>query len=168
MFHKFTLLLLIIASLLVAPVSISAQGGFDQYGYNNQARLFNGTGMSWCMGKVGNAAWCEAYLGSSANDRLVMKWTADWDRGNQENWNNPPYSKAWTNNQWNGMVPGGSGTVWHYKISWIGPCGADGTALSNGGYCIWGQFEVLMDQGSTRGAGHEWFAHASPGGYGAR
>lgn len=139
--------------------------GFDESGYNRTARIFNGTALDWCMEKVGDEAWCDNFLGESANDHLVMKWNAEWDRGNAEGWSMPPYN-AWENNQWNGKVPNGSGEVWHYKIVWVGPCGADGTLLENGGYCIWGQFEVLMDQG-TSGNGHEWLAHAIPNGYGS-
>jgi hypothetical protein len=139
--------------------------GFDEFGYNRTARIFNGTAMDWCMEKVGDEAWCEAYLGDSANDHLVMKWNAEWDRGNAEGWANPPYD-AWENNEWNGKFPGGSGDVWHYKIVWVGPCGADSTPLDNGGYCIWGQFEVIMDQGTSNGV-HDWFAHAIPNGYGS-
>ena len=77
-------------------------------------------------------------------------------------------SDAWTDNEWNGMS-GGSGAVWHYKIVWVDLCGADYTPLANGGYCIWGQFEVLMDQGIDPfyGPGHWWFANANPAGYGA-
>jgi hypothetical protein len=86
------------------------------------------------------------YLGIYAHDKLVMKWNAEWDRGNAEVWANPPY-KAWENNEWNGKVEDGSGSVWYYKIVWIGGTGADGTLLPNGGYRIWGQFEVMMDQG---------------------
>lgn len=36
-------------------------------------------------------------------------------------------------------------------------------------YGIWGQFAVIMDQGTGPkvGPGHIWFSHASPAGYGA-
>jgi len=139
--------------------------GFDETGYNFTARIFNGTAWDWCMEKVGDEAWCEEYLGDTANDHLIMKWNAEWDRGNDEGWSNPPYA-AWENNQWNGKVPGGSGDVWHYKIVWVGACGADMTPLPNGGYCIWGQFEVIMDQGTSDGV-HQWYAHALPNGYGS-
>ena len=96
-----------------------------------------------------------------------MKWTEDWDRGNDENWANPPYDSAWIDNEWNGKKDG-SGSVWHYKIKWVGPCGADYTPLPDGGYCIWGQFETIMDQGvdPNVGPGHLWYAHALPNGYG--
>jgi hypothetical protein len=140
------------------------EGGFDEYGYNDTARIFSGTGSSWCLAK-GQPADC---MGINSPDKLVMKWNAEWDRGNAENWSNPPYA-AWENNEWNGMVEGGSGTVWHYKIVWVGPCGADSTPLDNGGYCIWGQFETIMDQGVDPNSDpiHTWVAHANPAGYGA-
>jgi len=148
--------------MVVVPVS--AGGGFDQYGYNYQARIFVGTGESWSLAKGLPAD----YLGIYAPDKLVMKWNAEWDRGNAENWANPPY-EAWENNEWNGAFPGGSGAVWHYKIVWVGKCGPDYNPLENGGYCIWGQFEAIMDQGKdpSYGPGHLWFAHAMPTGYGS-
>ena len=157
--------ILVLIGVLTFSNSNVAVGKFNQYGYNYTARIFNGLASGWCEAK-GLPSNC---MGDYSNDRLVMKWTADWDRGNAENWATPPYSDAWTDNEWNGKLPGGSGSVWHYKIKWIGPCGADYTPLSDGGYCIWGQFETLMDQGvdPNAGPGHLWFAKALPNGYGA-
>lgn len=145
--------------------SNSDSNGFDEFGYNRTARIFNGTAWNWCMGKVGNEAWCTSYLGIYAQDKLVMKWNAEWDHGNKDGWTDDHYD-AWENNQWNGKVPGGSGEVWHYKIVWVGPCGKDGTPLDNGGYCLWGQFEVLADHGTADGV-HTWLTHATPNGYGS-
>ncbi len=138
--------------------------GFDEAGYNDRARIFNGTVWAWCMDKVGIESWCQANYGDYANDHLVMKWNAEWDRGNAENWSNPPYD-AWLNNQFNGKFPGGSDEIWHYKFVWVGPC-TEGEYFPNGGYCLWSQFEVLMDQGTADGV-HSWLAHAKPGGYGS-
>lgn len=140
--------------------------GFSDSGYNERANLFNGTVMSWCMDKVGNQTYCDSVYGFWANDNLIMKWNNEWDRGNAEGWTDPNGYKAWLSNEYNGAFPGGSGEVWHYKIIWVGDCGADGTALPNGGYCIWGQFEVIMDQG-VNVDGHQFFAHGLPTGYGA-
>jgi hypothetical protein len=170
--HLFPVFLLIFAALSVVGFSgltVSAAKptdvGFDQYGYNNTARVFNGTGSSWCVAG-GQAADC---LGAYSSDKLVMKWNAEWDRGNAEGWSDPNGYKAWENNEWNGMVPGGSGAVWKYKTVWVGACGADYTPLADGGYCIWGQFETIMDQGKdpSVGPGHIWLTHANPTGYGA-
>ncbi|MBI4283184.1 MAG: hypothetical protein HY663_01795 [Chloroflexi bacterium] len=156
-------------SALLLSVSLATAAGFDEFGYNRTARVFVGTGLSWCQGKFGwTVAACEAYLGDYTYDQIVMKWNKEWDRGNTEDWNTPPYN-AWTDNEWNGAAPDGSGSVWHYKIVWVGPCGADYTSLPNGGYCIWGQFEVLMDQGidPNFGPGHFFLNLANPAGYGA-
>ncbi len=106
-------------------------------------------------------------MGIYSPDKLVMKWNAEWDRGNAEGWLNPPY-RASLDNEWNGNCKGCSGAVWHYRSQWVGPCGDYLTPLADGGYCIWGQFEVLMDQGHDPniGPGHIWFALAKPNGYG--
>lgn len=138
--------------------------GFNQYGYNYTARLFNGTGSSWCQAKT-LPANC---LGIYSPDKLVMKWNAEWDRGNADKWSKPPYD-AWEDNEWNGKVGGGSGAVWHYKIVWVGPELQNSPRWKPGGYPIWGQFEVIMDQGTdpSLGPGHIWFTKAAPAGYGA-
>src|SRR3990170_7266858 len=91
------------ALFLTAGAALAA-GGFDQFGYNRTARIFNGTGSSWCLQR-GAPANC---LGIYSPDKLVMKWNAEWDRGNAEGWTDPPYD-AWENNEWNGNTPGGSG-----------------------------------------------------------
>jgi hypothetical protein len=149
----------------IGDSSAAVLKGFDEFGYNDKARIFNGTGASWCLSK-GLASDC---MGDYSPDKLVMKWNADWDRGNAEGWANPPYD-AWLDNEWNGRgVEGGSDSVWHYKIKWIGgDCGPDYTELSDGSYCIWGQFATVMDQGieSNEGPHHAWFAKAKPNGYG--
>jgi len=157
-------LVALVAVLGIATVAFSA-GGFDEFGYNRTARIFNGPASGWCLQRSAPAD-C---LGVYSNDNLTMKWNAEWDRGNAEDWTDPNGYDAWENNEWNGAMPGGSGAVWHYKIVWVGPCGSDGTPLPDGGYCIWGQFEVLMDQGldPSFGPGHLWFALATPNGYGA-
>jgi hypothetical protein len=141
--------------------------GFNEFGYNYNARIFNGPADGVDKSNDG-AVWGDP---TYANDKLVMKWTEGWDRGNYEGWANPPYTDAWEDNEWNGATKDGSGEVWHYKIKWVGSCGADGTPIPNdGGYCIWGQFAVLMDQGTYTGPDgtpiHEWLTHAIPNGYG--
>ncbi len=158
--------ILLAVVLITVTASVAQAGGstgFNQYGYNYTARIFNGTLGSWCASKGISVTDCAIY--GNVNDKLVMKWNAEWDHGNAEGWNNPPY-RAWEDNEYNGKVKGGSGQVWHYKIVWVPPCGADGTKLANGGYCIWGQFAVIMDQGTSDGI-HTILAHGKPTGYGA-
>lgn len=154
----------------VANAGQPTNNGFDEFGYNRIADNFVGTGMSWCMGKVGNASWCESYLGGYADDKLKMTWNDEWNRGNEDGWDDPDgYYGAWTDNLWNGMGPNGSGETWHYRYRWIGDCGADRTPTPNGGYCIWGQFEVISSHGTYGDSGHMihlWDVSATPGGYG--
>lgn len=155
-------LLVLVCFLFVFVGLVGA--GFDEFGYNRTARNFVGTGSQWCLAKI----LPENCLGIYSPDKLVMKWNAEWDRGNAEGWLNPPYG-AWESNEWNGMVKGGSGAVWHYKIVWIGDYSAEPELVPEGGYGIWGQFAVIMDQGKdpSFGPGHMWFTHANPTGYGA-
>lgn len=159
--------------LVVSPLTAGASGGFDQYGYNNGARIFNGTYLGWCEAGSGpsSATYCENWLGSTANDHLVMKWNAAWDACNNSyketqyaNTGNPAVCVgAWLDNEINGMVPGGDGSVWHYKIVYSQACTA-GSTPSNA-YCIWNNYEVIMDQG-TFASVHSFGALANPNGYG--
>jgi hypothetical protein len=157
--------LALLAVLVVSAAPVFAQGGFDQFGYNYQARIFVGTGMSWCEQRaITTVPACEAALdGPYTNDHLVMKWSKGWDDARFHGGTYGP--DAWEDNEWNGAVPGGSGEVWHYKIIWVGPGLESSPYWRAGGYPIWGQFEVIMDQG-TGADGHVWGAHAIPTGYG--
>jgi hypothetical protein len=133
--------------------------GFDQYGYNYSAKIFNGKadGVDRMLdGKV----WGDT---TYANDRLNMKWSDAWDqaRFSHQPWN----CSAWEDNEWNGKVPGGSGEVWHYKIVWVGPELQKSSCWRQGGDPIWGQFEVIFSQGTTANK-HFWESHAYPAGYG--
>ena len=154
--------LLIVMVLLAVPVSTAFAGGFDEFGYNDVAGIFNAPadGVDRVLdGKV----WGDP---TYANDRLTMKWNAAWDDCNAHGYNDPVYcAGAWTSNEWNGMVPGGSGEVWHYKIIWVGSGGASSEYWQPGGYSIWGNYEVIMDQGMSDSV-HFWFAHGISTGYG--
>jgi len=157
------------AVLCVSVAPAFAQGGFDQYGYNRQARVFVGTARSWGYARGWTDAQIDAYFGMYADDMIVMKWNAEWDRGNADGWSNPPYG-AWENNEWNGRcVQDGSGEVWHYKIKWFDNSEnlPDYTPLPDGGYVLWSNFEVILDHGSWSDHTHEFLAHAIPCGYGA-
>ncbi len=137
--------------------------GFNENGYNYCARNFVGKadGVDKMLdGKV----WGDPTF---ANDHLVMKWNAEWDRGIDEGWAKPPYRAA-EDNEWNGRRPDGSGYTEHFKAVWTAACfgKADGDLLPDGGYCIWGQFEALMDHGMDPNNTPYWLAKALPGGYG--
>jgi len=154
----------IVAGLLVALAGTVMASGWS--GYNYKARIFVGTTKQWCEQKPGlSVEWCLANgYAPYINDKITMKWNAEWDRGNAENWAKPPYD-AWLNNEWNGMFPGGSGTTEHVKIKWVGtPCDGTNENWADGGYCIWGQFEAIQDFYGP-GVPDVW-AHAIPNGYG--
>ncbi len=160
-----------VASALLFGVTVvpALAAGFDQFGYNRTARNFVGTCLSWGMGKYGwTEAQAQAYCGAYSNDKLVMKWNAEWDRGNAEGWANGPYD-AWIDNEWNGRNKG-SGEIWHYKIAWDRGCAdfgtPSGTAVKGGAYCIWGPFAMLASQGSGADNAHYWDVLLAPAGYG--
>jgi hypothetical protein len=161
-FFAAALILALILTLVPAQTAMADPGdsGFNEFGYNYGARIFVGPADGVDKALDGMVWGDPTY----AKDQLVMKWNAEWDRGNAEGWANPPYA-AWENNEWNGMVPGGSGETWHYKFVWVGPCGSDGTPVDGGGYCIWGQFAVILSQGTADG--HFWDVLAHPAGFGA-
>jgi len=145
--------------LLMTPFAL-AGGGFDEFGYNYQARLFVGKADGVDRNLDGTVWGDPTY----ANDHLVMKWSKGWDdaRFHGASWG----PDTWEDNEWNGMVPGGSGEICHYKIIWVGSELQDSPYWRDGGYAIWGQFEVLMDHCTIDGE-HIWYTHAAPSGYGA-
>lgn len=150
----------LVVAILLATVSTVTAVGNGWIGYHDN-RIFVGTGLQWCQQKYPTWSGCVDYLGASVTDKITMKWNEAWDTCNAGG----DCAGAWTDNEWNGKFKGGSGTVWHYKIKWVGTC-TEGAFFADGGYCLWGAYEVTMDQGSDP-TGHQWFAHATPNGYGA-
>ena len=142
------------------PVPTAVANGFDAYGYNDVANIFNGPA-DGVDHNLDGAVWGDP---TYANDHLLMKWNRAWENCNASH-TPENCAGAWTLNEWNGQLNGGSGESWMYKIQWIGSCGADGTVLADGGYCIWGDYEVIMSKGNTAGS-HFWDAHAGHPGFG--
>jgi len=147
---------MIISMFLILAV---AQGGFDEFGYNYQARIFVGPADGVDRDLDGTVWGDPTY----ANDHLVMKWSKAWDdaRFGDAEWG----PGAWCTNEWNGMMPDGSQEVWHYKIIWVGTGLEDSKYWREGGYAIWGQFEVIMSQGVANGE-HIWETQVAPNGLG--
>ena len=140
--------------------------GFNQYGYNDNARVFVGTCLTWAEAEPMTEAQALAYCGAYSNDKLVMKWNAQWDNCNAAN--NDQASSclgATLTNEWNGMVPNGSGDTEHVKVIWVGSEGKSSPYWQPGGYSIWGSYEAIMDQGMVDGV-HTVWAHAIPNGFG--
>ena len=164
----FSLLVLIGVSFLSAP-SVSAQDcfkikdgvitastgevltvGYDQFGYNYQARIFNGTYDSSDR-KLDGKYWGVA--ADYAADSLVMKWSDNWlsnqdctgdaklDRDGITN-----ISKGWTTNHVEGDYLDGNGDSHHYtysvKIVWVGPPSAPDPWAS---VRIWTQYTIIQE-----------------------
>jgi hypothetical protein len=156
----FTSVFIVLTLLAITSIAVLAGGnGFDEFGYNYQARIFVGTADGVDRNLDGKLWGDPTY----ANDHLVMKWSKAWD---EARFHDAPWTcDAWEDNEWNGKVPGGSGEVWHYKIVWVGPELEDSPCWRDGGYAIWGQFEVILSQGTIANE-HIWDTLANPAGYG--
>jgi hypothetical protein len=133
--------------------------GYDALGYNRCAGVFNGAA-DGTDGILDGKLWGgTAY----AADRLLMKWNRAWDLCNDVR-TPDNCAGAWLSNEWNGQVTGGSGETWHYKFKWVGNCDATPSLVPDGGYCIWGEYAVILSQGTA--GQHFWDAHANPAGFG--
>ena len=151
----------LVAVLLLIGVIGWAKGGFDEFGYNYGARLFNGPADGCDRNLDGKVNLDPTY----ANDLLNMKWSRGWDDAKFHGgaWT----ADAWCTNHWNGRVPGGSGEVWHYKIIWVGTELEDSPLWREGGYAVWGAFEVISSHGTIPDPlMHMWETHATPNGLG--
>ena len=156
-FLKITLVsaIVIIVMLCFTTPIFAAPGGFDEFGYNYKARIFVGPA-DGVDRVLDGAVWGDP---TYANDHLVMKWSKAWDdaRFNGAEWT----PDAWVNNEWNGKVSGGSGEMEICKIIWVGSELEQSEYWRDGGYAIWGEFEVIMDNYAGK-----FLAHATPNGYG--
>jgi len=142
------------------PAPDKGNQGFDEFGYNYSARIFVGPA-DGVDRKLDGCVWGDP---TYANDHLKMKWSKAWDDALFHGGKWGP--DAYEDNQWNGKVPGGSGETWHYKIIWVGSELEKSPYWREGGYAIWGQFEVIMSHGTVANE-HIWETHAIPTGYGA-
>ncbi len=149
----------IIVGIAAGPAFAASGGGFDGFGYNYGARMFNGPA-DGVDRSLDGTVWGDA---TYANDHLIMKWSKAWDDARFHGGAWTP--DAWVTNEWNGMLPGGSQTTEHVKIIWVGSTLADSPYWRAGGYAIWGEFEAIFDQGLSGGT-HMWWAHALPTGLG--
>jgi len=147
--------------------------GFDDWGYNYQARLFNG---GYCDA-YRDATWCQPY----AEDSLAMKWNDAWlsnkdcdgdgllDRHNGY----PSYigSGAWlTNHQSGEYEMDGKTCSWNYFVKIVA---APADAYVDGGFwytaggveigaSIWGAFAVIQEVENDPCAGVHGLQYISP------
>ncbi len=82
-----------------------------------------------------------------ANDHLLLQWNTAYDTcrlgGSCEG--------AWLMVKWNGMIPTGSGELWHYKIDYRGAICPIGVILPDGSSCYGNGFVILSSQGRIDG-----------------
>ncbi|MCL5275373.1 MAG: hypothetical protein M1434_11630 [Chloroflexi bacterium] len=135
------------------PISM----GYDKWGYNYQAHMFNGY--------AGN--YLRPAIPVTSGDKLNMKWSDAWlanvdcngdgklDRGLVDGVVSGT-SKGWLTNQYNGSYIDGNGNAQKYtdfyKIVWVGP-GGD----------LWGQYHVIQEVYNDTGSGNYRFKDGAPG-----
>jgi hypothetical protein len=151
--------------------------GYDQWGYNYQAQIFNG---GYCDA-YRDAAWCQEYV----EDELIMKWNSAWisnmDCNNDglldRHFGYDSYigSGAWLTNHQSGKVEvNGKLRKWTYFIKIVAaPADAtetdgiwfnsDGTEI---GPQIWGEFAVIEEVYNDPSAGAHGILYKSPAGPG--
>lgn len=148
--------------------------GFDQWGYNYQANIFNGT---YC-GAYRDAAWCQPYK----EDELIMKWNDAWlsnkdcdgDGLLDRHYGFSTYkgSGAWLTNHMAGYYPDDDGEMhhWTYFVKIVAAPSdavltdgvwytADGTEI---GPAIWGDFAIIEEVNNDTYAGFHGIQVRSP------
>lgn len=134
--------------------------GFDQFGYNYQARRFNGTYDS--VDRVLDGTYWGS-TGDFVDDKLMMTWSQDWLANVDCNGDNKldrgagatGTSQGWLTNHEVGDYTDLDGNVHHFtyftKMVWVGPGGS-----------LWGQYETIQANSNEPGAMDHSHA-ASPG-----
>jgi len=148
--------------------------GYDTWGYNYQAHMFNGL---YCD-SYRDAAWCQPYKDIS----LMMKWDDAWlsnnscdgDTALDRHYGFTSYigSGAWETNHQSGEYEGADGKTcnWNYFVKIVAApadayddggiwYAADGTEI---GAVIWGDFAVIQEVYNDPCAGDHGVLYVSP------
>ena len=143
-------------TLLASDGSV-IETGYDQWGYNYQARMFNGT---YCDA-YRDATWCQPYK----DDELMMKWNDAWlsnkdcdgDGKLDRHYGLPSYigSGAWLTNHQAGQYTDENGETckWNYFVKITAKPTAGFQCGSIGGNEIWGEFCEIMAVNNDKCAG---------------
>lgn len=146
--------------------------GFDQWGYNYQAHMFNG---GYCDA-YRDAAWCQPYKDVT----LIMKWNDAWLANNDCDGNGlldrhygfSSYigSGAWeTNHQKGEYEQDGQLCKWEYFVKIVAApadaalkdgvwYAADGTEI---GPAIWGEFAIIQEVNNDPCGGYSGLSYLS-------
>ncbi len=148
--------------------------GYDVWGYNYQARLFNG---GYCDA-YRDAAWCQEWK----DVELTMKWNDAWLSNKDCNGDGlldrhngfPSYigSGAWVTNHQKGVYEGEDGATckWNYFVK-IVAAPADATLLLGVWYAadgteigpeIWGEFATIQEVSNDTCTGDHGVFYLSP------
>jgi hypothetical protein len=159
---------------LVASDGSVIETGYDEWGYNYQAHMFNGT---YCDA-YRDAAWCQPY----AEDELMMKWNDAWlsntdcdgDGLLDRHYGFDSYigSGAWLTNHMKGTYEDENGNPcqWTYFVKIVAApadatqengnwYNADGTLI---GPVIWGEFAIIQEISNDPCAGEHGVQFVSP------
>lgn len=148
--------------------------GYDRWGYNYQAHLFNG----YYCDAYHDASWCQPY----ADIKVIMKWNDAWlsnkdcdgDKLLDRHYGYASYigSGAWeTNHQWGSYtLDDGTTCNWDYFVK-IVAAPADGVLKDNFWYtaegveigqAIWGEFAIIQEVYNDPCNGHHGLSYLSP------
>jgi hypothetical protein len=187
---KRKLLLVVVAVLALLALGagvVWAQGGFDKWGYNYQAHIFNG------LYHNANRPEPPCEPGTCASDTLlIMKWSDEWlsnqdrngdgklDRGyscDPVKASSSACEGAWVTNHQRGEYVGDEGQTckWTYFVKIVYPPGgpvdvdpADGYDDNTGGSIIWGSYVRIQQVSNDTCAGeHGNIFSVQPTGFGA-
>ncbi len=147
--------------------------GYDMWGYNYGAHIFNG---GYCDA-YRDAAWCQAYK----DEELIMKWNDSWlsnkdcddDALLDRHFGNASYigSGAWLTNHQSGKVEvNGKMRKWTYFVKIVA---APEDAYSENGFwytsdgielgpVIWGAFAIVQEVSNDPSAGVNGIQYKSP------
>ena len=163
------------SGLLFASDGSTIKTGFDEWGYNYQAHIFNGT---YCDA-YRDAAWCQ----DKKDVKLIMKWNDAWlsnkscdgDEYLDRHYGFDSYigSGAWLTNHQSGEYIDdvtGKKCKWTYFVKIIAApadatlksgiwYNADGTEI---GPVIWGQFAIIQEVSNDPCAGITGLQYVSP------
>lgn len=141
--------------------------GYDQFGYNYQAHIFNGTYDSSDR-NIDGTYW--GLTGDFVDDSLIMKWSDAWlanvdcngdgklDRGLGTEGYATNTSRGWLTNEVVGDYTDADGLGQHYtwfdKIAWVGSGGS-----------LWGQYEIIQEVANDPAGGFHGlqFMFGAPG-----
>lgn len=149
------------------------QTGYDEWGYNYQAHIFNG----YYCDAYRDAAWCQPYK----EDKLMMKWNDAWlsnkdcdgDGLLDRHYGYDSYigSGAWLTNHMSGTYElDGETCNWNYFVKIVAApadatltdgvwYAADGTEI---GPVIWGAFAIIQEVSNDPCAGQHGLQYVSP------